>query len=360
MLPVLVALALTPAADPTDDLARVLAGWERRRASLRTARFEVQWNRDGQPPVGKPVSLGMMYPTDGTATVLLDVADTRFRHDEDCRYGYYHPRVAAATYRWITSDRLVTGRAWRHMQVEARPVPVDPSTSVALHTITWPVHRHSDTALPLFWATGRLLRIHEDMKVQTSFGWVPEVGRYTVAGSEVIDGRRCLILTDSTSRDTWAVDPERDGAVIRKRLPIRAGEYTDWVVRYEETPHGWLPTGWTRSVSIPGQPTDTGLHYRVTQLAVNQPLPASEFEPDLAPGQPITIDDIPHTVRPDGQFEMDPVYAQAIRREEFKARMLAMLRDPRTWVLVGLLALLFIVAVAWRILRSRRDEPAAD
>jgi hypothetical protein len=297
----------------------------------------------------------------GTAVLLFDIPAGRWRLDQALalprKSGPFTPREVETSLRF---DGRLASQGTRD-RASSNELYGEPAVSISTQSpsaIHWQDYGYG----PALWSLGRPLTQRDFGKFRSPYHEPLRTDRFIPVGAEVIDGRRCLLLRDRESPDdrpeVWAVDPGRDGAVVRVRTGGAAGVHSDVDIRYAQSPHGWLPSGWTKSFTRPGQPPQVERTYRVALVSVNEPIPQAEFEPSIRPGQQFEVDGLLHVVRPDGTWEMDPAIARHLQREAFKARMLAMLLSPRTWVIAGLFTLLFTVAMVWRVIRSGRRTPA--
>ena len=146
---------------------------------------------------------------------------------------------------------------------------------------------------------------------------------YHLAGKEMVDGRRCVVVQGPSDR--LVLDPARGYALIRRELAPQdpKGQYTFTFRDFDEVfPGFWLARAIDQEVSRPGEIVRS--HLTVTELRFNN-VPDDLFSLKFEPGT--TVEDVRHfKADPDGTIpfalyripakpaDLDAVVAAAVER----------------------------------------------
>jgi hypothetical protein len=141
---------------------------------------------------------------------------------------------------------------------------------------------------PLFAAHGLLTPVGVEITI-SNLRWQPDPEMFYIHGEGVHEGRRCLIVRTQTLKrltavnDEFWVDPARDSAVVRQLWLSDGKPVHDWDIRYQKTPHGWLPSDWTFTLRMFG--VTIGVEkMRVIELATEPYFTDADFSIELPAG----------------------------------------------------------------------------
>ncbi len=313
------ALTGIAAAQATDPIRQIIADWEKRRAALPVVQYRMTgtrlWPRgafneylDEAIPGPNRENPATDLRGKVTRTVLLDFPGNRHRIEwDDEEYG----NLTFAPYR-VRVTHACDGRvAYSHIHENS-----DPKLGVnqAKRHVDMMISRGEmwsgpfDFAyLPLFLGHGVICF---DSKVRVRPGLLApkaNAADFIYRGQGQYAGRQCAILrtakTGSFESEFW-IDRERDSAVV-KIINNPDSESVQGIVeiKYRETPHGWLVSGWTH-LSF----HDSQLHFiekiDIQRITANPPAKESDFTIKTLPG--MYIQDITdgnssyYRIEPDG------------------------------------------------------------
>lgn len=348
---VLVGVPTTVVAEPEPSrVPELLAQWKHRREAVSVVRYVVRV----QPGPARGEA------GDGPATGMagFDFAARRLRMDLDKTVHFANRREPWSRSRWsIRSDgREVT--FFLKIDNDAATAPAEPLPE-GIHTAAWGTFNQwpgDPTDLtPLLWAHGIFWTEENERASAAPFDWQPGPKQFAPAGREVIAGRPCSLFYNTRppagGLETVGIDPGRNGAVVLRRQVWTNGYTTETAVDYRETPHGWLPAGWTVRSLGPNRPE--AVEYRVTvEAATFDAIPVEEFRYEPKPGMRVYTAAGVFVVGEDGTREVVPPavnYASLSFGQKLGRGL------PRAgWELGGLLALLAALVGVFVWLRRRR------
>ncbi|CAN0204505.1 unnamed protein product, partial [Phaeothamnion confervicola] len=269
--------------------------------------YAVRWDRfppDLKPDGPKPGEDGAYT---GSALVLLDPTRKRLRMDKDEITHFLNRRERLSRVRTV---HRYDGNEQSFAHVidnDAAKAPVEPVfPSVWLDPWGQSV-RCTDEFNPLFWGHGL---IWTGWVTALPFDWRAGPGQFRSAGREEVEGRVCIILHDTTARaeskETLWVDDER-GVIARWRIERANGHGAEIRIRYQETPHGWLPQTWERWEREPGRPPSVVRRVRVEALTFDPAVSDDDFRIALRPEMTVHRNGFALRVRDDGTVEPEPI-----------------------------------------------------
>jgi len=101
-------------------------------------------------------------------------------------------------------------------------------------------------------------------------------------------GDAACVVIQHELREGWTesywLDPARDYLPLRQHETVRGQDFMRVDLSYRPDGKGWIPAGWTETLIGSGGEVLVGSTSTVTSFAVNQPIPASEFEIAIPPG----------------------------------------------------------------------------
>lgn len=271
---------LTPAGaqPPNDDATRIVAGWDQLRQAAPVVRYMIRWDSfplNLKPDAPKPGEDGAYT---GSAIVLFDPARRRLRVDTDYIFHFTGFQERLSRMRMIHRYDGREQSIAEGIDKDAAKALVEP---VFQHiefgpwgsTVRWP-----DEISPLFWAHGL---IWTSRTPGPPFDWRPKPGQFRAAGREEVEGRTCVVLHDTTeAKETLWVDDER-GVITRRRIEWAKGSGDEIRIRYQDTPHGWLPQTWEQSNQNPGQPPVVTNRVRVETITFDPVVSDDDFRDDF-------------------------------------------------------------------------------
>jgi hypothetical protein len=297
---------------PTEaEVARVTGLWEQRRQSVHFARYVLKWEWFPIPLPPNSPQPGEDGAFTGTGVVLLDFDNRRLRVDDDERFHNQHRRERLS--RWRRSlryDGLEQFRL-RCYDNDDKTAPADPTWT---HVEIGPWDQSSLGGFvdrgPLLWGHGFLWPGQDGNVQQFPLDRVAPPERFVAVGRDRIDGRQCVILRDEPDHPEslvflW-VDPERAGAIVRRRIVSQDGATSETTLTYRQTSQGWFPSGWASTHTKPGQSTAMMWRARVESVTFNKPVPPSEFQIALQPGMEISMRNRSYRVEPDASLTLVP------------------------------------------------------
>jgi hypothetical protein len=277
-------------ADPR--LEKVFAGWQRRYDRLRGVRYRVTGERVTAPPPAPADFCPRPAPDAVEADewlVLLDFPTNRHRLERKETLWLPRGRRFLPRFTAEVCDGAVVKRAMPR-EANAAPglPPPPPQPDLAVYTGDLRAVSFDLVYWPLFAAHG-LVSVNGRSVVPGRL--TPSVAgeEFSVQGEAVQAGRPCLVLhtrprpgTPDAFDELW-VDPERDGAVVRQRVVAGGEPVIEQEVEFRETPHGWLPAGWTYTARDDGRVVCTE-RMRVEEAAADPAFAAADFDLAARPG----------------------------------------------------------------------------
>ncbi|QJW95504.1 hypothetical protein [Frigoriglobus tundricola] len=299
-------LAPAGAQPPNDDAARMVARWDQLRRAAPVVSYVIRWDSfptNPNPDAPKPGEDGAYT---GSALVLLDPTRKRLRMDKDEITHILNRRERLSRVRTIHRyDGNEQSFAQAH-DFDAAKAPIEP-VFPSIWLGPWGSSaRLTDEFGPLFWVHGL---IWTERVTALPFDWRAKPGQFRSSGREAVEGRACIILHDTTARteskETLWVDDER-GVIVRWRIERANGYGAEIRIRYQETPHGWLPQTWERSDLRPDRPPAVARRVRVEALTFDPVVSDDDFRIALRPEMTVHRNSFALRVRDDGTLEPEP------------------------------------------------------
>jgi hypothetical protein len=285
------------AQDSDPRLRKIFDDWEKRQNRIHSILYRVQGTHlIPKGSVMDPIRNTPIKPENPAQdlrlavqrTLLLDFATNRHRLEID------EERYDARTQKQSrqTATTLFDGSVVKGMGSKNEPTPESPNTpptpnisvlsgnlkNAGFQSIHWPMFLGHGIIVPI----GGII-IPGKLKI------MPDIELFRVHGEGVHDGRPCLVIRTQalqaagTLYDEFWVDTQHDSAVVRQALMANGKPSLNTDIQYQQTAHGWLPSGWTFTL-FTNDRTSFVEHLEVKDLAINLAVADADFQFEDKPG----------------------------------------------------------------------------
>ncbi len=287
-----------------EQIKKVFADWEKRRAAIPRIRYTVvgqsiipkgSLTDDLGHPFSPPVP-PQDIPQRQDSTFLLDLPKNRFRL-ELVGQAYYMDKKELAPRAFTTVFDSQTYATEIPREANTSTVaPRQPSEPDVVINRDYARYQplmtvNSYWLAPLLLAHGLLPRYLDPADFRT----LHDSDDFTVQGQHLYGGRQCLVLRNfpehtggtQTSFDEYWIDTGRDSAIVRQLAYVNDKLRLDCEITYQQTPQGWLPLRWTGTTVRNGDQVINVTRLRVQEFSIDPPVEDAAFRPEIKPGMNI-------------------------------------------------------------------------
>jgi hypothetical protein len=290
-------LALGQGIDPR--LTKILADWQKRQDRINGVRYAASGTES--VPKGAytevltlTISKKGVFPREdwqGERTInwLIDFTTNRARL-EDSRH------VAGPTGDLIPNVTTSVFNGYEYQTYAPRAANSSPflerSPDHAELTITSGKGGRSDVEVcycPMLIALGIVPSVHHLLKFDPYKIPQDDQNVWRIHGESIHRGHQCIVLRShpvmyaQPSFDECWVDPSRESAVVRYIIYSGKNPWSDYDIRYEDTPSGWLPSAWTTTMRFNGKIFHSE-EMQVNLCEINPSISDEDFELSVPPG----------------------------------------------------------------------------
>jgi hypothetical protein len=343
---------------PDPQLSAVAAAWKNRRDTNRPLEYQLTGKSVIHPPaendpLGPPGKKAVVSPND--RTLLIDWATGRYRRETK--------RQTADGFEadsQVFNGKVIQGRRRELLPNGDERPGSEKRFGIGQGSLSHAIFPAEEW--PVFFAAGVVPSKVSDDLYPGHMRFPPELDLWRLHGSERIDGRNCIVFrTYPTGQGKRfyevAVDPQRDGALVRMTGLIDAStRFLNLSIHWKQSEFGWQPSAWRHERFRDGALASYD-EFAVTSIRSPQ-VSAKDFE--LTPGEGEIVVRNTYSEGGDGKIEKEELL------QEDRGRLVPIeivggeVRQKRSWwpyVMSGLVLVLGCGLVVW--FRSRRRPRAA-
>ena len=281
-----------------DEREQVLADWQQRRERIQSVRYSITGSIEVKPDPGLNemyAKMGAVLPTydhplEIKATILLDLANRRFRIDKR------EEVFSAESKRWVpqvTTDAY-DGKVYQTAvpRDQNNRGPTEPDMCLSTGNL-----EHAAPAFdywPIFFAHGIVPTVNAPLR-PNDLPIRHELDEFELRGTINVMGRPCTVMrtepisAQKSLSDEFCIDRGRQSAVVRHVYFAGKDPWNRLDSQFEETPDGWLPKTWACTWTSNGK-VERISRFVVESREVNPVEQEDDFTLPIKPGMIVLSD----------------------------------------------------------------------